>query len=61
MQFDPRGSEKRSGKDRRELKDRRDEIRFEPGKPDRRQNNGRRKGDDDLWTKAMRETDASGD
>lgn len=60
MQFDPHGSEKRSGKDRRELKDRRDEIRFEPGKPDRRQNSGRRKGDDDLWTKAMRETDASG-
>lgn len=61
MDNDPHGSEKRSGKDRRELKDRRDEIRFEPGKPDRRKDNGRRAEDNDLWTKAMRQTDTQDD
>lgn len=56
---DPHGSDVRSGKDRRELKDRRKEIRYEPDNPDRRQNKGRREEDNDLWTKAMSEQDTS--
>ncbi|WP_432698560.1 hypothetical protein ACQUQP_09520 [Marinobacterium sp. YM272] len=49
------GHERRSGEDRRQQPDRREDIRFEPGKKDRRQNRGRRKGDHDLWEDAMRE------
>ncbi|UTW12500.1 hypothetical protein [Marinobacterium rhizophilum] len=45
------GNEKRSGTDRRQTTDRRDEVRFEPGKPDRRKNRGRRKTDQDPWSK----------
>lgn len=45
------GIERRSGKDRRQLHDRREEVRFEPGKPDRRKNKGRRKEDQDPWSK----------
>ena len=37
--------EERRKRDRRVSADRRKEIRFEPGKDDRRQNGGRRKGD----------------
>lgn len=59
MQDDPHGSELRSGKQRRQTKDRRDEIRFEPGKKDRRKNDGRREFDNDAWTKAIRESDAA--
>ncbi len=45
------GIERRSGEDRRKQRDRREDIRFEPGKPDRRKNKGRRKGDADPWSK----------
>ncbi|MEH6467604.1 MAG: hypothetical protein V7722_08225 [Porticoccus sp.] len=34
---------------RRKNTDRRQDIRFEPGKEDRRKNSGRRKTDGDLW------------
>lgn len=34
---------------RRKNPDRREEIRFEPGKDDRRKNKGRRKTDGDIW------------
>jgi len=34
---------------RRKNPDRREEIRFEPGKEDRRKNKGRRKTDGDIW------------
>jgi len=61
MNSDPHGSNTRSGKDRRELKDRRSEVRFEPDNPNRRQNSGRRQEDGDLWTKAMKENDTGGD
>lgn len=61
MENDPHGSEMRSGQDRRKKKDRRTDIRFEPENPDRRKNSGRRKEDNDLWTKAMRVNDVSGD
>ncbi len=44
---------KRSNQDRRKHGDRRDEIRFEPGKADRRKNRGRRKEDRDAWDKAL--------
>lgn len=43
------GKERRSGEDRRKSHDRRDDIRFEPGKPDRRKNRGRRKEEFDPW------------
>ncbi len=59
MQYAPKGDEVRSGLDRRQIKDRREEIRFEPQKKDRRKNDGRRKDDNDLWTKAIRESDAA--
>ena len=42
-----RGPERRSGTERRKQGDRRDMIRFEPGKSDRRSGNDRRK---DRWT-----------
>ncbi|NVK44479.1 MAG: hypothetical protein HWE39_24890 [Oceanospirillaceae bacterium] len=45
------GIERRSGEDRRKAPDRRQDIRFEPGKPDRRKNKGRRKEDGDPWSK----------
>ncbi len=45
------GREKRSGTDRRKTNDRRDEIRYEPGKPDRRKNRGRREAEQDPWSK----------
>ncbi|MFC6669057.1 hypothetical protein [Marinobacterium aestuariivivens] len=45
------GIERRSGKDRRQNPDRREEVRFEPGKPGRRKNKGRRKEDGDPWSK----------
>lgn len=60
MDTDPHGSRVRSGKDRRELKDRRKEIRYEPDNPNRRQNAGRRREDCDLWVKAMQENDTQG-
>lgn len=59
MENDPKGSDVRSGNERRKLNDRRDEIRFEPDKQDRRKNEGRRKDDNDLWTKAIRESNAA--
>ena len=43
------GHERRSGRDRRTHHDRREEIRFEPGKTDRRKGHGRRKGEQDIW------------
>lgn len=36
---------------RRKLEDRRQDIRFEPSKPARRKNRGRRSGDGDIWDK----------
>ncbi|GGO79468.1 hypothetical protein GCM10011348_13800 [Marinobacterium nitratireducens] len=45
------GIERRSGEDRRKQPDRREDIRFEPGKKDRRKNKGRRKEDQDPWSK----------
>jgi len=42
------GPERRSDQ-RRKKSDRREDIRFEPGKDDRRQGKGRRKSDGDLW------------
>lgn len=36
---------------RRKKNDRREEIRFEPDKDDRRQDPGRRKTDGDIWNK----------
>ncbi len=53
QEFSLQGSDLRSGRDRRQCRDRRLEIRFEPGKSDRRKNYGRRKEEIDLWTKAM--------
>ncbi len=50
---------KRSHQDRRQHGDRREEIRFEPGKADRRKNRGRRKEDHDAWYKALDRTDSS--
>ena len=38
-----RGPERRKGADRRKVNDRRDEIRFEPAKEDRRSGKDRRK------------------
>lgn len=43
------GRNRRSGQDRRQLHDRREEVRFEPGKPNRRKGRGRRKEDKDPW------------
>ena len=45
------GNEKRAGTDRRKHNDRREEVRFEPGKPHRRKNRGRRIEDKDPWDK----------
>lgn len=42
------GPERRQ-EQRRKTTDRRVEIRFEPGKEDRRQSKGRRKTDGDIW------------
>ncbi|MGH1461550.1 MAG: hypothetical protein ACRBB6_05910 [Neptuniibacter sp.] len=53
------GRNRRSGSDRRVSRDRRDDIRFEPGKKDRRKNRGRREEDNDLWNKLLNETDVS--
>lgn len=50
---------RRSGGDRRQKSDRRDDIRFEPGKKDRRESRGRREEDGDVWTKTLSETDVS--
>ncbi len=49
------GRERRHTPDRRVQSERREDIRFEPGKKDRRQNRGRRGEDRDLWEEAMRE------
>lgn len=38
-----KGPESRKGEERRKVSDRREEIRFEPGKDDRRDGNDRRK------------------
>lgn len=44
------GVERRSGLDRRQSQDRREDIRFEPGKtPRRKQPNGRRAGETSVW------------
>ena len=43
------GPERRTGKDRRVSTDRRDMIRFEPDKDDRRKQKERRKKDVDMW------------
>ncbi|WP_299181069.1 hypothetical protein [uncultured Neptuniibacter sp.] len=43
--------DRRKGGDRRKLKDRREDIRFEPGKTDRRKTRGRRAEDGDPWDK----------
>jgi len=44
------GSEQRK-EQRRKLKDRREDIRFEPSKAARRKNHGRRSSDGDIWDK----------
>ncbi|HEX4880755.1 MAG TPA: hypothetical protein VFV18_00215 [Porticoccaceae bacterium] len=44
------GPERRH-KQRRNTADRREEIRFEPDREDRRQKNGRRKTDQQFWNK----------
>ncbi|WP_200877028.1 hypothetical protein [Porticoccus hydrocarbonoclasticus] len=41
--------EDRRKEQRRKNPDRRDDIRFEPNKEDRRDNRGRRKTDGDVW------------
>ena len=43
------GQNRRHGHERRTHHDRREEVRFEPGKPDRRKNHGRRREDKDIW------------
>lgn len=48
--FSNLGSEQRVDQ-RRKLEDRRQAIRFEPSKEDRRQGRGRRKNDGDVWEK----------
>lgn len=50
---------RRKGRDRRQQTDRREDIRFEPGKKDRRQSKGRRKEDQDLWNDMLNSTDVS--
>ncbi len=45
------GRERRKNQDRRKTPDRREDIRFEPGKSDRRQSRGRRKDEQDPWMK----------
>ncbi|GAA0681895.1 hypothetical protein GCM10009104_03310 [Marinobacterium maritimum] len=47
------GRERRKTSDRRQTPDRRQDIRFEPGNPDRRKNRGRRKEDKDPWQKSL--------
>ncbi|GAA0786904.1 hypothetical protein [Marinobacterium sediminicola] len=47
------GRERRKAPDRRQSTDRRQEIRFEPGNPDRRKSRGRRKADKDPWQKSL--------
>lgn len=49
------GRNRRTSEDRRQQPDRREEIRFEPGKKDRRQNRGRRIEDRDMWEDAMKD------
>ncbi|MBV1788592.1 hypothetical protein KQ940_11050 [Marinobacterium sp. D7] len=49
------GRNRRTSEDRRQQPDRREEIRFEPGKKDRRQNRGRRTEDRDMWEDAMKD------
>ncbi|GGC01181.1 hypothetical protein GCM10011352_29140 [Marinobacterium zhoushanense] len=49
------GRNRRSHEDRRQQPDRREEIRFEPGKKDRRQSRGRRAEDRDMWEDAMKD------
>lgn len=51
------GRERRCGHDRRRRLDRRDEIRYEPGRQNRRRNRGRRLEDRDLWRAAMTSPD----
>ena len=41
--------EDRRKEQRRKSPDRRDDIRVEPNKDERRENRGRRKTDDDVW------------
>ncbi|MFY0677721.1 MAG: hypothetical protein JXR18_10580 [Neptuniibacter sp.] len=53
------GRNRRSGTDRRTHSDRRDDIRFEPGKVDRRKTKGRRTEDNDPWDKMLNETDVN--
>lgn len=43
------GDSDRRVEQRREIADRRQDIRFEPSKEDRRKSSGRRKSDVDLW------------
>lgn len=45
------GRERRKNLDRRTTPDRREDIRFEPGKKDRRENRGRRQDEQDPWMK----------
>jgi len=47
------GRNRRTQPDRRVHSDRREDIRFEPGKKDRRQNRGRRKEDKDPWLESI--------
>ncbi len=47
------GRERRKASDRRQTPDRRQDIRFEPGNPDRRKSRGRRKEDKDPWQKSL--------
>ncbi len=53
------GRNRRSGAERRAHSDRREDIRFEPGKTDRRKSKGRRSEDNDPWDKMLSETDVS--
>ena len=46
-----KGPERRREGERRKTADRREEIRFEPDREDRRKNRGRRKTDQPFWNK----------
>ncbi|MET4000455.1 hypothetical protein [Marinobacterium sp. MBR-109] len=47
------GRNRRTQPDRRTNTDRREDIRFEPDKKDRRKNRGRRKEDKDPWLESI--------
>jgi hypothetical protein len=49
------GRNRRTQPDRRVNTDRREDIRFEPDKKDRRKNRGRRKEDKDPWLESIKQ------